>query len=363
MRLFNIQRKKVLLVGSLIHLSIYLTFGLFPHHFAGPTKLIPYSAQEINVQEADQAPAWQLEHHFLGTDHLGRDILAQIIFGAQTSLWVSVPAMLLTTFIGLLLGLASGYFGNDGKRITLRSFISYLVALVLGSFYGFYLRQFIIEAAFSISFFKGIQALFLALGILAAFLFAAHWLQKITKKKGHSHAVALPLDEGVLKLTELFSAIPRLILILALATFLRPSFGALVMIIGFTSWTGMARLVRGEILKVKSLQFVEAGKALGLKDKAIIFQHILPNALPSIIVAFTFGLASLLALESTLSFLGIGLPPQYVSWGKIMVGMRYNLTAWWLVVFPGAYLALTILALHYCSNFLLDKVNKQAKHI
>lgn len=351
------KEKKVLLIVSLIHLGFYLVFGLFPSCFVNESALIPYQAQQIDVQKAFYTPSWQLRNHFWGTDHLGRDVLAGIIQGCQTSLWISLPAMLIATIIGLCLGLISGYFGNDRKKTNAPLLMLYFIALIIGSYYSFYLQQFSIMEAFEDSFFEGLKVLLLCIAIVTACLLFVYSLKSLIKKKqAFACSVALPLDEGVLKLTELFSSIPKLILILALASFLQPSLGMLVFIIGLTSWTGMTRLVRGEILKVKRLQFIEAGTALGLKDQAVILQHILPNILPPVAVAFTFGLANLLTVEATLSFLGIGLPPDYISWGKIIAGVRHNLSAWWLVVFPGIYLSLTVLSLHYCSNYLLRKM-------
>src|SRR5690606_22091118 len=220
-------------------------------------------------------------------------------------------------------------------------------ALLFGAYYGFYLPQFTIRLAFEKNFLSGL--LHIAVSALIVICIAALALaisHSIEKKTRQQKTLKVPVDELVLKLTELFASIPRLILIISLAAFFRPTLGLFVLIIGFTSWTGMARLVRGEIKKVREYQFVEAGRALGFSSSQILLKHILPNAIPPAIVAFTFGLANLLALEATLSFLGIGLPPDFISWGKIIAGIRYNLSAWWMVVFPGLYLAITVLALH-----------------
>lgn len=350
-------KRRTLLVIALLHLGVYLILGLLPHYFAGENAVVPYAAQRIDTQATFQAPSWKLDTHFFGTDHLGRDVLSGIIHGCQTSLWVSFPAMLIVSFIGLGLGLISGYFGNHGMKVKMRALVALFATLPIGGYYSIYLLQFPIAEAFKNSFFNGTVILLLCFGIILLIFLVLYFLLHnigIQRRFFASH-VALPLDEAVLKLIELFSSIPRLILIVAFAAFLKPSLAVLVAIIGFTSWTGMARLVRGEVLKVKSRQYVEAGLALGLKDRVVVLKHIVPNIMPAIVVAFTFGLASLLGIEATLSFLGIGLPPDYVSWGRIIAGVRYNLSAWWLVVFPGLYLSLTVFALHYCSNYLLRR--------
>ena len=151
------NRRNIFLTLSLFHLSIYVVLGLLPGLFASNpdpkglqtlVPLVPFSAGEINVEDAFQPPSWCLSSHFLGTDNLGRDILAGIIYGCQTSLWVGFPSMLLATFIGLALGLLAGYFGNTGNRATIVSLVLYLVAFFLSWFYGFYLQQFAIIDAF-----------------------------------------------------------------------------------------------------------------------------------------------------------------------------------------------------------------------
>lgn len=360
------EKRKLFLTLSLIHLGFYLILGSFPHLFAANSELsgllfnpmVPFSAEEINIDDAFQPPSWQFQSHFLGTDHLGRDVLAGIIHGCQTSLFVSVPAMFMAAILGIGLGLLGGYFGNGGIRITYLSFFCLILGCFLGYYYGFYLSQFSIVEGFKGGSLHGILQLLKSGAIVLLVFFIAYIVNSLLRRIAKpTRKFKLPIDEIVLKLTELFSSIPRFILILSLAAFVRPSLGVLVLIIGFTSWTGMARLIRGEILKIKNLQYIEAGKALGLTDRSILLKYILPNAIPSAIVAFTFGLANLLALEATLSFLGIGLPPDFISWGKIISSVRYDLAAWWLAVFPGIYLSLTVLALHNCSNYLLDKLN------
>ncbi len=359
--------KKIGLILSVAHLVVYLLLGLFPRVFADNKSseegsfmpLVPYSASEIHIDDAYQSPTYSLDRHFLGADNLGRDVLAGIIYGAQTSLIVSVPAMLIAAFVGILLGMMGGYFGNQQLKISQISLFALLITALLGIYYGFYVSQFSLKSAFEMHFLTGLWQLAIsAVSIICIACLALAVSRFIEKKTGQQRTIKVPIDEIVLKLTELFASIPRLILIIALAAFFRPTLGLFVIIIGFTSWTGMARLVRGEVKKVKAYEFVEAARALGLSNGQILFKHIFPNAIPAAIVAFTFGLANLLALEATLSFLGIGLPPDFISWGKIIAGIRHNLSAWWMVVFPGLYLALTVLALHNISNYFLDRFGK-----
>jgi peptide/nickel transport system permease protein len=135
----------------------------------------------------------------------------------------------------------------------------------------------------------------------------------------------------------------------------------IILITGFTYWTEPARLIRAELLRIKTLNYIETAKALGLAEFYILIRHALPNALNSVIVAFTFGLTSLISLESTLSFLGIGVPTDIASWGRIVVGAKSNFSAWWLVVFPGILLIFTVLALQTCSNYLIKKLDPKKR--
>ncbi len=345
------KTNNLLLILALAHLSGFFLLGLFPHFFSGEEGILPFTAQGIDMTKPFRAPSWQLYANFFGTDHLGRDVLAGIIYGCRTSLIVCIPAIAIAALIGLLLGLSAGYFGNDRKKVQWVSLLICAIVLLAGLYYSFYVGQYSLNRAFDSSFLEGFGTLVLRISIIIAVLATLHML---LGKSKIGKAFAMPIDEMVLKLIELFSSIPRLVLVLCLAAFLQPSVGILVLILGLTSWTGMARLSRGEVIRVKTLPYIEAARALGLKDHSIIQHHVFPNILPVVIVAFVFGLANLLGLEATLSFLGIGLPPDEVSWGRIISGVRHNFSAWWLVVFPGGYLSLTVLSLHYCSNYFLD---------
>lgn len=337
---------------ALLHLLGFFMLGLFPHFFSGEEGILPFAAQGIDMSKPFRAPSWRFYENFFGTDHLGRDVLAGIIYGCRTSLVVCVPAIAIAALAGLLLGLSAGFFGNDRISVQWRALLVCGVMLCAGLYYSFYVGQHSLKQAFEAGFIAGFWRLMLRLSLIVVAIGGMHWLLGRCKV-GKTYPA--PIDEMVLKLIELFSSIPRLVLVLALAAFLQPSVGVLVLILGLTSWTGMARLARGEVIKVRVLPYIEAAKALGLKDRSIVFHHVVPNILPAVIVAIAFGLANLLALEATLSFLGIGLPPDEVSWGKIISSVRHDFSAWWLVVFPGGYLSLTVLSLHYCSNYLLDR--------
>jgi len=143
-------------------------------------------------------------------------------------------------------------------------------------------------------------------------------------------------------------SIPTLFLVLTLIVVLGPGLGDVVLVIVATGWTGMARLVRAEVLSLKEREFVLAARASGAHPARVLFRHVLPNALAPVYVALTFGVADAILMESGLSFLGLGVQPPTASWGSLLSDGRDSLgEAWWLVVFPGlAIFAVLLLVNH-----------------
>jgi len=153
------------------------------------------------------------------------------------------------------------------------------------------------------------------------------------------------VDTLTSRVTEIVMCIPTLVLILAIIAILeKPTIWHTMAIIGATGWTGIARLTRGEFLRLKTSEFVMAARAAGAGPARIMLRHILPNALAPVLVPITFGIAAAILVESSLSFLGFGPPPPTASWGSILNDARSNPAMWWLVVFPGTAIFLTVLA-------------------
>ncbi|HDH00292.1 MAG TPA: ABC transporter permease, partial [Nitrospirae bacterium] len=153
-------------------------------------------------------------------------------------------------------------------------------------------------------------------------------------------------------------SIPTFFLILAVIAFIGPSIWNIMFIIGLTSWMGVARLVRAEFLSLKKREYVLAAKAIGASDIRIIFRHMLPNSLAPIIVSAVLGVASAVLLESSLSFLGLGVQPPYPSWGNILTTGQANIEiAWWLSVFPGLAILLTVLSYNLLGEGLRDALD------
>lgn len=187
--------------------------------------------------------------------------------------------------------------------------------------------------------------LYFSLGCLVMIILvraSTGWLNKWEYFKKYD----VPFDMLLLKVIEVRKSFPGIFILLALVSlFAVPSIWNIVFIIALLGWTEFARFARAETLAIKEENYIISVKVLGFSDVRILFRHILPNILPTLIVIACFSIGSAVLLESTLSFLGIGLPVEEVTWGKMMAEGR-NMNAWWLVVFPGLAIFILILSLN-----------------
>jgi len=221
--------------------------------------------------------------HRLGTDDLGRDVLARVIHGARVSLTVGLTATLISLLIGSFLGAIAGYYGG-----------------------------------------------------------AADWI--------------------VSRLIEVVLCFPFLLLVLGIVALFRPSFITIMIALGLTSWTTEARFVRGEFLRIRDMEFAQAARASGARDARIIFHHLLPNAFAPVLVSASFGVAYAILTESALSFLGMGVPPPTASWGNILFSAEQHLEyAWWLAVFPGVAIFLTVAAFNIIGDRVRDALDPRSE--
>jgi peptide/nickel transport system permease protein len=170
------------------------------------------------------------------------------------------------------------------------------------------------------------------------------------------------VDEVLMRFVDLMLNFPRFFLLLTLIALLRPSIWVIMAVIGFTGWMGLARLVRGEILSLREREFVQGARALGAPDRRIMFRHILPNALVPVLVSATLGVAGAILTESGLSFLGLGVQPPTPSWGNILIDGKANIEiAWWLSVFPGLAILVTVLAYNLLGEGLRDALDPRLR--
>ena len=157
------------------------------------------------------------------------------------------------------------------------------------------------------------------------------------------------------RLIEMMLTIPTFFLVVTIVAFIPPGLLNRMFVFGLTNWPTVARLTRGEFLKTMSLDYVTAARGLGAGDFRTIFRHVLPNALAPVFVAATFGIASAILIESTLSFLGFGVPPSAASWGAILSTGRVLLpSAWWLTAFPGLAIFITVTSYNLVGEGLRD---------
>ncbi len=259
----------------------------------------PYNPDDIDRRHILESPSLK---HPLGTDDLGRDVLSRMILGSRISLSVGFVAVGIATLIGIFLGAISGYYGGWVDRIIMR-FIDIMLT---------------------------IPTFFLILAVIA-FIDPNIWSS---------------------------SAIPGWIRNSLRVILIDPNIMNIMVVIGLTSWMGVARLVRAEVLSLKEREFVLAARALGTGDMNIIFRHIMINSMTPVFVSAVLGIAGAVLVESALSFLGIGVQPPVPSWGNILTLGKDNIEiAWWLSVFPGLAILITVLSYNLVGEGLRDALD------
>jgi peptide/nickel transport system permease protein len=165
-------------------------------------------------------------------------------------------------------------------------------------------------------------------------------------------------DGIIMRFVDVMLSFPSIFLILAIQVMLTPSIYNVMLVIGLTSWMGVARLVRGEYLKIRELSYVEAARSIGCSNFRIIFKHILPNAQTPIVVAATLGMAGAILTESALSFLGLGVQPPMPSWGNMLMDAQaYMRDAAWMAIIPGLLILMAVLSLYFVGEGLRETLD------
>lgn len=168
------------------------------------------------------------------------------------------------------------------------------------------------------------------------------------------------VDMFIMRLTDIFMSFPYLMVILVLVSIMGPSLYNIIIVLGLLGWPGIARIVRGSVLSIKEMDYVKAGIALGYSAPKIVFQHILPNCLAPILVNATFGIASAIIMEASLSFLGMGVQPPTASWGNMLTeaqSLTVLSTQPWLWVPPGLMILLAVLSINFMGDGLRDAMD------
>jgi peptide/nickel transport system permease protein len=266
-------KNRLAIVGAACIFMVFLVAFLAP-------VLSPYDSEAISVAEKLAPPSWQ---HWLGTDHLGRDVFSRMLYGARISLLVGFVAVGLSLVIGVFVGAVAGYYGK--------------------------------------------------------------WV-----------------DTVLMRFVDVMMCFPSFFLILTVIALLGPNIINVMVVIGITSWMGTSRLVRAEFLTLRERDFVQAARAIGARDSRIIFYHILPNALAPVFVVATLDVATAILVEAGLSFLGFGVQPPAPSWGNILTaGRDYIFDAWWLTLFPGLAILITVLSFNLFGEGLRDALDPRLR--
>jgi len=296
---------------------------------------IPYGYRTIDLDagtyrrpgtsggQAGHAPHW------LGTDSLGRDVLAGMVRGCRVSLWIGFGSMLLALLIAVPLGAIGAYAGNDKWRPSLGEWITVLAMIFLVGLIA-YLP---IPTAAQIGWVAGAL-------VIAYFLVPA-------ARRWSGIRWPLPIDRLVTGVISVLDGFPGLfVLLVVLAILPLKGWLAVTLVIAVLRWPAMARYTRGEVLKLKAEPYIMTARLMNLPDRRILWRHMVPYAMRPVLVSFIFGVASAILAESSLSYLGIGLAADELNWGRLLAQARNHFSAWWLVVFPGLAITLTLISLY-----------------
>ncbi len=330
---------------------------------------VPYLPQNLDFSNAQSVGPFDEQRikslhwrHWLGTDELGRDILSGMIHGTRIALLVGVISMGIASFIGIILGALAGFLGDDRIKISRARILMCILGIFLGSFYAFGARSYILADAIAQSFGSLLVELFISLLIFALIMFIFNVLVRPLKKIPYlGEKRNLPVDMIISRTIEIIVSVPSLFLIISIVAIAKPSIFLVMTVIGATSWTGIARFIRAELLRVRNLEYIEAATALGFNNFRILMRHAIPNALSPVLIAIAFGIASSILVESILSFLGIGVPADTVTWGSLLSAARRSAQAWWLAVFPGFAIFITVTVFNLVGEGLTDALDPRKK--
>ncbi len=304
----------------------------------------PLSGPNLESLLPEEVPP--LGVYLLGTDELGRDVLARMLQGAWVSLSVGFVAVGLAVIIGVFLGGLSGYYGQSSIRVgqVLVVLLATWMALGWSKLSSFYLVILVVAA------------MVILVGML---------LQRRERSHGPFfllNARILSVDALITGLIDIMLCFPSFFLILTVVALLPASIYNIMIVIGLTSWMGAARFVRAEFLSLREQDFVTAARALGISDWRIIFRHMVPNAIAPVLVSATIGIAGAILTEAGLSFLGFGVPPPDATWGNILSdGKNYLFDAPWLTIIPGLAILVVVLSFNLFGEGLRDILNPKLR--
>ena len=304
--------------------------------------------------------SFKFRHH-LGTDIIGADLASGLIHGTRIALKVGLISMGIAAFIGIILGAIAGFFGDRDLKMRRIKYYMTLIGLFLGLFYAFGHRKYVISDGFMENSTEGVIQFSISILIIFIITFISRLSSKLISSNWFNAEVTVPIDSFISRGIELLNSIPRLLLIITVTAVMERSLVIIMVIIGVTGWTRIARFTRSEMLRIRSLEYVQASKSLGFSSLRTIFKHALPNALAPVFVSIAFGIASAILIESGLSFLGIGVPDDVVTWGSLLSAGRQDSSSWWLIIFPGIAIFITITIYNMIAEASRDALDPKLK--
>jgi peptide/nickel transport system permease protein len=325
--------------------------------------LIPYLPQNLDPQNLHSVSPFAKQQvtslrwkHWMGTDELGRDVCAGMIHGTRVALMVGLVSMGLAFVIGMFFGSLAGYFGDERLQVSRARLGLNLIFGALALFYGLGTRSYALRDALAESSGIFLIQLLFSLAIMTILIAVGNLLVPLFKMLPFLKTrIRVPVDLYVSRLIEIMLSVPTVFLIISVAAIVtRPSLLMVMVIIGLTSWTNIARYVRAELLLIRNLDYMEAAKAMGYSDFRMLFRHAIPNALSPVMISLAFGIAGAILTESLLSFLGIGVPAQAITWGSMLSLAQQSPGSWWLAVFPGLAIFLTVTVYNLIGEGLTD---------
>ena len=291
--------------------------------------------------------------HWLGTDTYNRDVLSGLIHGSKIAIWVGLIASLLSALIGLLLGSLAGYYQNHTMKMNKYALILTMLFSLL-VIYVFIWNPYFFYGSKPV--FRIISWLLVLQSLISGFRYSIR-----TAKAGRNE-ISFPIDMIIMRIMEIFQSIPGLFLLICLISVIgSPSIFQLSLLIALLRWSSFTRLVRGETIKIKNAEYIQTAKALGISEPLIVFKHIWPNLMKQLLIAFSYGVGAAVLMEASLSFLGLGLAPDVVSWGSMLSQSRLQVNAWWLAVFPGIMISLLIASCYRIGSYFIDEESKGIK--
>lgn len=279
-------------------------------------------ATQVDIKNIYLAP-FENADFILGTDGLGRSVAYGLINGIKVSLAIAFFTGLVSILVGLLFSFVAGYLGNDKLKISNPIKLSLILTSSIALFYLWYSFTFI----------------FLLLWFLVSYLLL--YIDKTVFINYNKKSI--PLDSMIMKIVALIKSLPGIFLIL-FSFALIPEFSLihLVALITFVRIPSIVRLTRSEVLKIKNQEYILAAEGMGLKTIETFVKHIIPNILTPLTTYFIYTMATTILIESTLSFLGLGLSLDTVSLGSMLSSSREYFGAWWLAILPGGIIFLMI---------------------